>query len=373
MSNRLWNTFRELCGIHSPSYRERAFCDALIKRLADLNGNFFEDNAGSKIQGNCGNLYCYIPGSLNGPPLIFSAHLDTVEPAEGKKAVLHENGCISSAGNTILGADDVAGVTVILEAVTRLKEQNIPHRSIELLFPVAEEKYGAGSSVFDYSLLKAKEAYVLDLSGAIGEAANAAPTIMSFEIKIHGKAAHAGFAPKSGVHAIAVAARAIASLPQGEPIPGLTFNIGQIIGGESNNIVPSLCTVRGEIRSLIHGAVLSYWDKVRAIFDTEAAKAGARTEAKNKVELKAYETPLDSSVVKRFIRACEKTGIPPYIHSTFGGSDQNNFALHGITGLVIACSMHEVHSLREYSNLYELENCVRLVMRIMTDQEEGIQ
>lgn len=370
MSNRLWKTFQELSGIYSPSFKERALCDALIKRLTDLDGNIFEDDAGSKIQGNCGNLYCYIPGSLDGPPLLFSAHLDTVEPAKGKQAFLHHNGKISSAGNTILGADDIAGVTVILEAVTRLKEQNIPHRSIELLFPVAEEKYGAGSSVFDYSLIKAKEAYVLDLSGAIGEAANAAPTIMSFEIKIHGKAAHAGFAPKSGIHAIEVAAKAIASLPQGEPVPGLTFNIGKFIGGESGNIVPALCIIEGEIRSLDHKAVLSYWNKVKTVFDTEGAIAGAKVEAKNKIELTAYQTPLDSSVVRRFLRACKKTGISPHIHSTFGGSDQNNFALHGITGLVMACSMHEVHSLSEYSNLHELENCVMIVMEIMTDQEE---
>jgi len=370
MSNRLWNTFRELSDIYSPSYREREFCDALVKKLQGLSGNIIEDDAGSKIQGNCGNLYCYIPGCLSGPPLLFSAHMDTVEPAKGKQAVLHANGDITSAGNTILGADDVAGISIILEAITRLKEQNIPHQPIELLFPVAEEKYGEGSSVFDYSMVKAKEAYVLDLSGAIGEAANAAPTIMSFEIKIHGKAAHAGFAPKNGIHAIAVAANAIARLTQGEPIPGLTFNIGRITGGEANNIVPSMCIISGEMRSLDHNAVLSYWDKVKTVFNAEAAKAGARIEIKHKVELRAYETPPDSPVVKRFLRACKKTGITPNIHSTYGGSDLNNFVLHGITGLVIACSMHEVHSPREYSNLHELENCVRLVMEMMADHEE---
>lgn len=369
MTNRLWNTFKELSAIYSPSYGEREFCDALKKQFSELGICLQEDKTGKLIGGNSGNLYGFIAGKLDGPPILFSAHMDTVEPAKGKQALLHDDGYISSAGDTILGADDVSGITVIIEALTRLKEKNIPHRPIELLFPVAEERYGAGSSVFDYSLIKAKEAYVLDLSGTIGEAANAAPTILSFEIKIHGKAAHAGFAPKDGINSIEIMAKAIASLPQGEPYAGLTFNIGRIKGGKAGNIVADLCTVKGEIRSLNHQAVLSYWDKVMDVFNKEGEAAGAKVEAQNRIEITAYETPLDSAVIRRFVRACESLGIPCNIHSTFGGSDQNNFALHGIRGLVIACSMHQVHSNREYSNLNELDDCVRLVMKLMTDVE----
>lgn len=367
MSNRLWNTFRELASIYSPSFGEREFCDNLRHRLSQLNIEVYEDDATHLIKGNSGNLYGFLPGTIVGTPLLFSAHMDTVEPAKGKKPVLHEDGTITSAGDTILGADDVAGIAIILEAITRLEEQGIPHRPIELLFPVAEERYGAGSAVFDYSRIRAKDAYVLDLSGAIGEAANAAPTILSFEFQVHGKAAHAGFAPKEGIHAISIAARAIARLPQGEPEPGLTFNVGHILGGGAGNIVPDLCTVRGEMRSLNHRAVLAFWDTVKTVFQEEAALAGAQVDAIHKVELTAYETSLCSSVVERFVRACEKIGIPSNIHSTFGGSDQNNFALHGINGLVIACSMHQVHSTREYSHLDELEKGVELVMALMTD------
>lgn len=368
MSNRLWNTFRELTGIYSPSFGERDFCDALTRRFSELGIHLKEDNAGKSIGGNCGNLYGKVPGKKAGLPILFSAHMDTVEPANGKCAILHDDGKITSAGETILGADDVSGIAVIIEAITRLKEQNIPHRTIELLFPVAEEKYGAGSAVFDYNLINAKEAYVLDLSGSIGEAANTAPTILSFEIKIHGKAAHAGFAPKDGIHAIESAAKAIAKLPEGEPVPGLTFNIGRITGGKASNIVPELCIVKGEIRSLDHQAVISYWDKVITVFNTEAKTFGAEVEADAKFEIKSYETPIDSPVVRRFKKACKKLNITSNIHSTFGGSDQNNFALHGISGLVIACGMHEVHSTREYSNINELEDCVRLVMELMTDE-----
>ena len=107
----------------------------------------------------------------------------------------------------------------------------------------------------------------------------------------------------------------------------------------------------------------------REVLYEEAKKKGAEVEANNKIEIRAYETPLHHRVVRRFIRACENLNLPCNIHSTFGGSDQNNFSLHGITGLVIACGMNEVHSLREYSNINELEKCVKLVMELIKGGE----
>lgn len=365
--NRLWETFSALTAIDSPSFEERLFCDTLKQRLTAIGAETYEDNAGEKIGGNCGNLYGFLPGSLPLPPLLFSAHMDTVEPGRGKQALVNASGLITSAGDTILGADDVAGITILLEALARLREAGQPHRPIELLFPVAEELYGLGSAIADYSRIQAKESYTLDLGGAIGEAANAAPTVLAFEITVTGKAAHAGFAPGEGVHAVAAASKAIARVPIGEPEPGVTVNVGTIGGGQANNIVPALCKVTGEIRSLCHARVLAYWEQVQTIFKQEAEAAGAAATANHRIEIPAYETPVDSPVVRRFKHACEKSGIPASVHSTLGGSDQNNLARHGIQGIVIACSMHDVHSTREFCRLDELERCVELVLSLMTE------
>ncbi|MDR3314598.1 MAG: M20/M25/M40 family metallo-hydrolase [Oscillospiraceae bacterium] len=368
MKERIWDTFSALVAIDSPSFAERAFCDALRRRLEALGAQCYEDRAGAAIGGDCGNLYATLPGTLPLPPLLFSAHMDTVEPGRGKRACLGANGRITPAGETILGADDAAGITVLLEALRHLREQKRPHRPLELLFPVAEERYGAGSAVAEYDRLRAKQAYVLDLCGAIGTAANAAPTILSFTVTLHGKAAHAGFAPREGIHAIAAAAKAIARLPLGEPLPGVTCNIGLISGGAAGNIVPERCEVRGEIRSLTHAAVLAQWADVQRTFAEEAAALGATITAQSRCEITAYETPPDGSAVQRFRSACHATGIAPQIAPTLGGSDNNNFAQHGIEGLVIACSMHEVHSTREFCQLEELEQCVQLVTELMAGE-----
>lgn len=369
--NRLWQTFSELSSIYSPSFKERQFCDLLKEKLTALGVKCYEDNTGEHIEGNCGNLYGFLEAGsgVSQSPVLFSAHMDTVEPSFNKRAILLEDERIVSDGSTILGADDVAGITIILEAIERLKEQKIKHRPIELLFPVAEEYYGKGSAAFDYSRLKSKEAYILDLEGELGEAANAAPTLISFSISVEGKASHAGFAPNEGINAILVAARAIARIPQGEPKKGVTCNIGMVSGGEASNIVPEFCKVKGEIRSLSHNDALAQWNEVKTVFIEEGEAVGATVKDLMQIEITAYETPMKATVINRFKKACKAIGVQANIHTTLGGSDNNNFALHGIEGIVMACSMYNVHSTREYCRLDELEAYTKMVMFLMAEEE----
>ena len=82
-------------------------------------------------------------------------------------------------------------------------------------------------------------------------------------------------------------------------------------------------------------------------------------------DVAAYETPRGSEAVRRFDAVCEAVGIPARIEPTYGASDNNHFALHGIGGLVVACAMHDVHSTGEFTRLDEMDLCVRLVMELM--------
>ena len=67
--------------------------------------------------------------------------MDTVEPSRGKQAVTDENGHITSCGDTVLGADDFAGVSAILEGVASLLESGATHPTLELLFTTGEEHF----------------------------------------------------------------------------------------------------------------------------------------------------------------------------------------------------------------------------------------
>ena len=183
---RVAELFLYLTGIDNASLKEREMADAVEAILDELEIPYTEDDTWKKTGGNAGNIFAKLEGE--GEPMLLCAHLDSVAPALGKKAVWKEDGTITSSGDTVLGADDLAGVAEILETLRRLKERNIPHRPIEVLFTYAEELYDVGSEFFDFSQIGSKEAYVLDASGCTGTFLYKAPTIVSFEVQIRGLA-----------------------------------------------------------------------------------------------------------------------------------------------------------------------------------------
>ena len=72
------------------------------------------------------------------------------EPSYMLDYVSDENGKITGSGDTVLGADDLAGVVEILEAVRHLQEEKKSYRDVEVLFTVAEESYIKGAKAFDF-------------------------------------------------------------------------------------------------------------------------------------------------------------------------------------------------------------------------------
>ncbi len=364
---RLIQTFVDLVVIDSPSYGERAVCDHLKNHLSALGLTPIEDDAASRLNGNSGNLYAYIEGSLDLPPLLFSAHMDTVEPSCGKKAILHPDGKITSEQKTVLGADDMAGLSAILEAVCCLKEQGIAHRPIELLFTVAEEPYNAGIRHFDPVILRSKQVYVFDLTGTVGTAAYQAPTMLTFTASFHGRPAHAGFAPEKGIHAIKAAAHAIERIPCGR-IDGMTVNIGTIEGGRAGNIIPEHCQLKGEIRSHDHAQALEALSEIKVQLEASAQAFQATVSVEEEIHCIAYQTPLEHDVVKRFQQACHILGLNPQLISTFGGSDSNQLSQCGLRGLVVANAMYDCHSLHKYTTVSELTKAAELALALMSAQ-----
>lgn len=362
-------TFAALVGIDSPSLYERAMAEQLKILFSEIGITLYEDNSAAGAGFNTGNLYAYVKGDGKKTPVLLAAHMDTVTPAHGKKAVFAADGTVRSDGTTVLGADDLAGVAEIYHALKYLSKNRILHRDVELLFTVGEELYCKGAKAFDYDKIKAKQAYVLDLSGRIGNAAYAAPTILSFCAAINGQAAHAGFCPEEGRNAVAAAAKAIAALPQGKIDQETTANIGVISGGSGVNIVPPQCTVRGEIRSLHHERAAALARLYQEQFAKAAQDLGVSVNWEETVDIFAYETCLESAVAREYQQAASKAGVEAGFIKTFGGSDNNVFAQHGIEGLVIACSMNDVHSCKEYANVHEMVTVADILINLLVDEE----
>ncbi|RKD30658.1 M20/M25/M40 family metallo-hydrolase [Lacrimispora algidixylanolytica] len=374
-TKRLVSQFKTMVEFDSETYHERELADYLIGELKELGFEIWEDDAGIQLkeritgygsQAPTGNLYGLLKGNTEAPSILLSAHMDTVRPGIGKRAVQDENGVLTSEGDTVLGADDLSGVAAILEAVRVIKEENIHHPDIEVLFPVAEENYGKGSQLIDYSKIQSKLAYVFDLSGEIGLAATAAPTLISFEIRIQGKNAHAGFCPQLGINAIEIGAHAISQLKQGWVDEVTTVNIGKISGGKQTNIVPEECIVLGEIRSLKDEQAIKELNKLREIFEHTAASYQGSIEFHYEKQIEAYEISEEEEVVRRFRKASEGLGLNTVTQYTLGGSDNNHFVRNGIRGIVVACGMNEVHTTKEYTTVDQLEKSASLALSLIT-------
>jgi tripeptide aminopeptidase len=362
---RLVGLFCDLVQIDSPSRQERNMADHLQALLEALGGTVEEDDAAAALGGNCGNLYARLPGKLPGPPLLLSVHMDTVEPCHGKRAIVGADGIIRSGGDTILGADDLAGIAAILEAVRTADELGLPRRSLEVMLSVAEELHLTGSHHMQVERLRAKEAYVLDTSGAPGKAVLAAPGHIWLEFLLKGKAAHAGIIPEAGISAIQAAALGIAAMPLGRIDPQTTANIGRVEGGGETNIVADTCRVTAECRSLDLGRLRAQAEAMKQAMQSGARQVGAQLTVTEKISYLPYQIGEDSPVVRRFREACRLVGLDAKLGPTGGGSDNNVLALQGIEGIVMACGMDQVHSCQEQIRVRDLVDTARLVCALI--------
>src|SRR6478752_8128836 len=144
---------------------------------------------------------------------MFCAHIDTV-PHKGQVEVVLDEGVFRSRGETILGADNKAAVTVLMELAVRHAERPAA-LGLELVFTVAEEDGLRGAKELDLEALRSPFGFVLDHASPIGEVVTAAPTYKRMAAEFEGIEAHSGIRPEDGHSAIAAAATAISRMELG--------------------------------------------------------------------------------------------------------------------------------------------------------------
>src|SRR5205814_2421525 len=158
MNDAVLALFLELAALPSPPGEERAVADRVLAYLRDLGLEADEDGAGAEVGSTIGNLYVRVPGTAEGEPLFFCAHLDTVPPAGPLEPVV-EDGVVRNAGGTILGGDNKAAVASMLHATRRVLAEGRTHAGIELVFTPKEEVGLKGAYAFDASRLHARTGF----------------------------------------------------------------------------------------------------------------------------------------------------------------------------------------------------------------------
>ena len=371
--DRLKDTFATLVSIDSESKQEQAFALALREKLDAMGAHTVVDDAGRQIGSNTGNLIAKLSGTRNVRPLLLSAHMDTVAPGKEIQPIF-KGGVFSSAGDTILGADDKSAIAIILETLQLLKEKNVPHGPLELVFTVCEELALDGAKHLDFNLITATQGYALDASDT-GGIITRAPAANRFTFQVFGKEAHAGAAPEKGINAITLASKAIASLELGRIDPETTCNIGMIQGGLATNIVPNRVQVVGEVRSHSEAKLKQVTETITAAFkdavdnysgmimedalpsvDTLIVKSFSRT-----------NIPKTHGVVTLATRAAQNLGRELICKASGGGSDANIFFEKGIMVGVLGTGMHDVHTLNEWIRIDDMARMVELLLEIIKE------
>jgi len=369
--DRLAETFKFLVEIDSVSREEGKFAKEIKKVLESMGAKTFVDSAGEKTGSDTGNLVAKFKGNVSAPSLLINAHMDTVQPGKGIKAVL-KNGIFTSDGSTILGADDKSSIAVILESLRVLKENGLQYGPIDLVLTICEEIGLLGAKHFDLSLIDAKFGYALDATDVDGIIVRA-PAANRLEFRIHGKDSHAGAAPEKGINAILLASKAIAGLEIGRIDRETTCNIGIIEGGIATNIVPNLVTVKGEVRShdkdklakVTDDIVSSFKDVVENFRKIDSKDNLPSLEVSIEKDFPSTDIPEDHHVVAMAVKAGKNLGRKIVCKTSGGGADANIFFETGIITGVLGTGMRDMHTVREHVKLDDMVKATELLIEII--------
>lgn len=357
--------FVALASLNSPSRREAPVAAYLIKRLKELGGAATVDDSSALTGSDTGNIIVRVPGNAAGPTILLGAHMDTVGPTEGMTPVIRD-GFIYSNGETVLGADDKAGIAIILTVLAELQAGDVPHGGIEIVFSVQEE-VGLFGAKHLQSDLHADFGYILDSSEAVGSIINQAPSKVDLDFVLEGKAAHAGVCPEKGINAVVAAASAVAHLRTGRIDAQTTSNVGIISGGKARNIVPDRAEVAIEVRSTDKEKLEREVQAVLTAFDEAAAASGARLTVRRDAPFETFLISETHPVIANAFRAARSIGMEPRLRTTGGGMDANVFNSRGLPCVGLGLGIEDSHSPQEHISVAQLEAGVRFIKALLME------
>ena len=353
MSERMIKQFMEMVRIDSESGNEARFLAWLLDEVRSIGGTAALDDYG--------NLIGTFPakGSRATEPILLSCHGDTVKPGVGIEPVLGADGIIRSQGDTILGADDKAGIAEVLEAL-----RTAPVRPpIELAVSRQEEVGLLGVRALDFSRLTAKRGFLMD-NDTLDTIVIGGPSYFAIDVTVTGRSAHAGMEPEKGINAIRAAAKAIAALDLGRLDHETTANVGVITGGIIRNGVPASCSFFAECRSGDHTKAAVLAEKMTATIRAEVAAAGAKADVVVDEKCRAVRIPEDAWAVQVAKQALVTVGIDAKAVYITGFTDASVYNNHSIEMAVVGIGAQNEHSTDECIAVADMEKAVRMLLEV---------
>lgn len=336
--------------------------------------------------------------ALKLPVLCFCAHMDTAPDCSGTnvKPILHKqyNGApivlpddpaqiitvekypylknfigkeiITASGKTLLGADDKAGVAIIVSLAAYLMQNpSIPHGPIKILF-TPDEEVGKGADFIDFKKLNADFGYTLD-GGALGCFEMESFSADNLVLTIDGVMAHPGSAKGVMQNAIKIAADIVAALPRDQWCPEHTEGKAGFV--HPTNIQGGAEQVQIEflIRDFDTANLAIYEQRILDIAESVIRENPNYNQSSVKIEVKEQYRNMKEVIdqypqmVELALNAYQKAGIKPVIEPIRGGTDGSRMSFMGLPTANIFTGMQAIHSKHEWVGVADMQQAVQVL------------
>lgn len=353
-----------------------------------------------------GYVYATIPGNSpkQVPVICLCAHVDTSPDSSGAgvKPILHENydggnivlpddtnqvlspdihpylrektgeNIITASGTTLLGADDKAGVAVIMDTAHYLVgHPNVIHGDVRILF-TPDEEIGRGVNKVDMNKLGADYGYTLD-GGELGSFEDETFSADAVNIVINGVSAHPGYAKGKLVSAIKIAAEFIDSLPKDAYSPETTSDREGFFHPVKINGMVEQATVELIIRDFHTHKLAQYEAFLHDRLENIVKIHPGATFTFNVVEqYRNMKEVLDQhpQVSEYAVAAMERLGIKVKKSSARGGTDGSRLSFMGLPCPNIFTGEMAYHGKHEYVSVQDMQKSVDTCIELLKIWEE---
>ena len=353
-----------------------------------------------------GYVYATIPSNTSKqiPVICYCSHVDTAPDCTGMgvKPLVHEkyNGgnivlpddpsqvispadhpyllkkkgedIITASGTTLLGADDKAGVAVIMDMAHYFTTNpNIPHGTIKILF-TPDEEIGRGVDKVDLKKLGADFGYTLD-AGELGAYEDETFSADGVAITFHGVSAHPGYAKDKLVNALKVAAAFLESLPK-ELSPETTEKRKGFVHPVRMSGIAEKVTLEFIIRDFITAKLTEYEDLLRQkLNETLKRFPGAKADFAVKEQYRNMKEVLDKypQVSAYAKEAIKRAGVPLLEMSARGGTDGSRLSFMGLPCPNIFTGEMAFHGKHEYVSVQDMQKSVETIVHLACVWEES--
>ena len=347
-----------------------------------------------------GYVYATIPATIDKdlPVLCFCSHVDTAPDCSGAgvKPILHKkydgtdivlpddptviistkdhpylkerigDDIITASGTTLLGADDKAGVAIIMDLANYLiSHPDIKHGKIRVLF-TPDEEVGRGVAAVNMEKLGAHFGYTLD-GGERGHLEGESFSADAAKVTFHGISAHPGYAKGKMVSAIKVAAAFVSMLPANEWCPEMTeghqgFVHPTAITGELEK-----ATVQFIVRDFDTKQLTEHEMRLKGLAEKAiAAFPGATFDFEVKEQYRNMKEVLDQhpQVMKNAEEAYKRSGMTAQIMSIRGGTDGSRLSFMGLPCPNLFTGEMGIHSKQEYVSVQDMEKATEVLVHL---------